>query len=168
MWGYKRLLSLRLSTQSSTLKTFGYLTDNLILRILVLCEIQPWHIIFIIVLMRSFQLNPRRITLQCCVNKLHHEHRHSETIPYDTEYRWRSCVWHRSQQRTGLANAGSGMTLSEQALQKIPPQLRQWCWGTRTQNVIIIHIVHQKIMHVAKNRWWQSVSTLAEAFLKAY
>lgn len=29
---------------------------------------------------------------------------------------------------TGLGEAGRGSSLSEQLLQKISPQLRQWCW----------------------------------------
>lgn len=37
-------------------------------------------------------------------------------------------AWQVSQTRTGLGEAGRGSSLSEQLLQKISPQLRQWCW----------------------------------------
>lgn len=36
-----------------------------------------------------------------------------------------------SHTRTGLGEAGRGSSLSEQLLQKISPQLRQWCWGKK-------------------------------------
>lgn len=42
-------------------------------------------------------------------------------------YLARSLSWHESQTLTGLADDGKGIVLSEQPLQNIPPQLRQWC-----------------------------------------
>lgn len=51
------------------------------------------------------------------------------------EHRWSSRAWHVSHTLTGLGEAGSGSSLSEQLLQKISPQLRQWCCGERRRHV---------------------------------
>lgn len=47
------------------------------------------------------------------------------------EQRWRSRAWQVSQTLTGLGEAGSGSSLSEQALQKISPQFLQWCCSNK-------------------------------------
>lgn len=47
------------------------------------------------------------------------------------EHRWSRRAWQVSHTLTGLGEAGSGSSLSEQLLQKISPQLRQWCCGER-------------------------------------
>lgn len=51
------------------------------------------------------------------------------------EHRWSRRAWHVSHTLTGLGEAGSGSSLSEQLLQKISPQLRQWCCGERRRHV---------------------------------
>jgi hypothetical protein len=44
-----------------------------------------------------------------------------------TEYRPTRNTWQSSHTRTGLADDGNDIVLSEHALQNISPQLRQWC-----------------------------------------
>lgn len=44
------------------------------------------------------------------------------------EHRWSKRAWQVSQTLTGFGEAGRGSSLSEQLLQKISPQFRQWCW----------------------------------------
>ena len=44
------------------------------------------------------------------------------------EQRCRRRAWQVSQTLTGLGEAGSGSSLSEQLLQNISPQFLQWCW----------------------------------------
>lgn len=51
------------------------------------------------------------------------------------EHRWSRRAWQVSHTLTGLGEAGSGSSLSEQLLQKISPQLRQWCCGERRGHV---------------------------------
>ena len=53
----------------------------------------------------------------------------TKSLPFcvAAEHRSSRIVWHVSQTRTGLAEEGSFIVLSEHALQNIPPQFRQWC-----------------------------------------
>jgi hypothetical protein len=44
-----------------------------------------------------------------------------------TAHRSNKIVWQESQTRTGFSDEASGILLSEQVLQKIRPQFRQWC-----------------------------------------
>lgn len=44
------------------------------------------------------------------------------------EHRCSRRAWQVSQTLTGFGEAGRGSSLSEQLLQKISPQFRQWCW----------------------------------------
>lgn len=54
------------------------------------------------------------------------------------EQRWRRRAWQVSHTLTGLGDAGSGSSLSEQLLQKISPQFLQWCCRQSKQIIICL------------------------------
>lgn len=64
------------------------------------------------------------------------------------EHLWRRRAWQVSQTLTGLGEAGSGSSLSEQLLQKISPQFLQWCWKQKKcityQNTVAVKMTNVK------------------------
>lgn len=57
------------------------------------------------------------------------------------EHRWRRRAWQVSQTLTGFGEAGRGSSLSEQLLQNISPQFRQWCCGGKPKESHITEIL---------------------------
>lgn len=50
-----------------------------------------------------------------------------------------------SHTRTGLADDGRGMVLSEQALQNISPQFLQWCCKMVKLKISVhMHVIHKR------------------------